>query len=86
MTESATSLREQKRWDTSRRITLCALRLTDQHGLDGFTMDDLAEAARSSMVKPSRPCWSVSRCAQCVMRRLVSHRFCSRRLVALSVT
>lgn len=45
MTESATSLREQKRWETSHRITLCAQRLTDQHGLDGFTMDDLADAA-----------------------------------------
>ena len=43
--ESATSLREQKRWETSRRITHCAQRLTDQHGLDGFTMDDLAHAA-----------------------------------------
>src|SRR3954462_3338186 len=45
MTQSATSLREQKRWQTSHRITLCALRLTDEHGLDGFTMEDLAEAA-----------------------------------------
>ncbi len=48
MSESATSLREQKRWETSRRITLCALRLTDQHGLDGFTMEELAEAAEVS--------------------------------------
>lgn len=45
MTESATSLREQKRWETSHRITLCAQRLTDERGLDGFTMDELAEAA-----------------------------------------
>ncbi|MFC5492394.1 TetR/AcrR family transcriptional regulator [Nocardioides caricicola] len=45
MTESAMNLREQKRWDTSRRITQCAQRLTDQHGLDGFTMDDLAASA-----------------------------------------
>ena len=45
MTESAMSLREQKRWETSRRITRCAQRLTDQHGLDGFTMDDLAASA-----------------------------------------
>ena len=30
---------------TSQAITLCAMRLTDDHGLDGFTMDDLAEAA-----------------------------------------
>jgi AcrR family transcriptional regulator len=44
MPESA-SLREQKRWDTSHRITLCAQRLTDERGLDGFTMDELAEAA-----------------------------------------
>jgi AcrR family transcriptional regulator len=46
MSESATaSLRELKRWETSRRITMCAQRLTDGHGLDGFTMEDLAEAA-----------------------------------------
>ena len=49
MTESATnSLREQKRWETSQRITLCAQRLTDEHGLDGFTMDDLAGVAEVS--------------------------------------
>lgn len=30
---------------TSQHITLCALRLSDEHGLDGFTMDDLAGAA-----------------------------------------
>ena len=45
VTESATSLREQKRWECSHRITLCAQRLTDAHGLDGFTVDDLAAAA-----------------------------------------
>lgn len=45
MTESAISLREQKRWDTSHRITVCAQALTDAHGLDGFTMEELAEAA-----------------------------------------
>jgi AcrR family transcriptional regulator len=45
MTESAMSLREQRRWETSRRITLCAQELTGAHGLDGFTMDELAEAA-----------------------------------------
>jgi AcrR family transcriptional regulator len=45
VTESATSLREQRRWETSHRITLSAQRLTDAHGLDGFTMDDLADAA-----------------------------------------
>jgi AcrR family transcriptional regulator len=48
MTESATSLREQKRWQTSRRITLCALRLTAEHGLDGYTVEDLADAAEVS--------------------------------------
>ena len=48
MTESAISLREQKRWETSRRITLCAQRLTDAHGIDGFTMDELADAAEVS--------------------------------------
>ncbi len=48
MTESATSLREQKRWETSHRITLCAQRLTDERGLDGFTMDELADAAEVS--------------------------------------
>lgn len=48
MTESAPSLREQKRWETSRRITVCAQRLTDAHGIDGFTMDELADAAEVS--------------------------------------
>ena len=45
MSESAISLREQKRWDTSHRITVCAQALTVAHGLDGFTMEELAEAA-----------------------------------------
>jgi len=46
VTESATvTLREQKRWQTSHRITVCAQQLTDTRGLDGFTMDELAEAA-----------------------------------------
>lgn len=46
VSESATlSLRAWKKVETSHRITLCAQRLTDQHGIDGFTMDDLAEAA-----------------------------------------
>jgi len=48
MTESAISLREQKRWDTSLRITRCAQELTDAHGIDGFTMDELADAAEVS--------------------------------------
>ena len=30
---------------TAHRITVCAQRLTDERGFDGFTMDDLAEAA-----------------------------------------
>jgi AcrR family transcriptional regulator len=48
MTESAMTLREQKRWETSHRITVCAQRLTDEHGLDGYTMEDLADAAEVS--------------------------------------
>lgn len=48
MSESAISLREQKRWDTSHRITVCAQTLTSAHGLDGFTMEELAEAAQVS--------------------------------------
>ena len=47
MDESAT-LRERRRLDTERRITTCAQRLTDDRGLDGFTMEDLAEAAEVS--------------------------------------
>lgn len=30
---------------TAHTISVCAQRLTDDHGLDGFTMEDLAEAA-----------------------------------------
>ena len=48
MSESAIGLRKQKRWATSHRITMCAQRLTDAHGLDGFTMDELADAAEVS--------------------------------------
>lgn len=48
MTESATSLREERRLATERRIHRCALRLTDERGLDGYTLDDLAEAAEVS--------------------------------------
>ncbi|WP_459974512.1 TetR/AcrR family transcriptional regulator [Nocardioides pyridinolyticus] len=48
MSQSATSLRELKKVETTHRITLCAQRLTDERGLDGFTMDDLAEAAEVS--------------------------------------
>ncbi len=42
------SLREQKKVETTHRITVCAQRLTEAHGLDGFTMEDLAEAAEVS--------------------------------------
>lgn len=44
MGESA-STRERRRIETEHRITICAQRLTDELGLDGFTMDDLAAAA-----------------------------------------
>ena len=44
MSKSAT----RGRAATSQRITLCALRLAHDHGFDGFTMDDLAEAAEVS--------------------------------------
>ncbi len=47
MDESAT-IRERRRQETERRITVCAQRLTDEHGLDGFTMEELAEAAEVS--------------------------------------
>jgi AcrR family transcriptional regulator len=36
---------KRNRAATSQHITLCALRLTDEHGIDGFTMEDLATAA-----------------------------------------
>ena len=42
---SAPSLREAKRLATARRISDCALALTADRGLEGWTMDDLAEAA-----------------------------------------
>lgn len=45
VSESATSLRELEKVETTHRITQCAQRLTDRHGLDGFTMDELAAAA-----------------------------------------
>lgn len=48
MSQSATTLREERRLATERRIHRCALRLTDERGLDGFTLDDLAEAAEVS--------------------------------------
>ena len=48
VTESATTTREQRRLQTERRISVCAQRLTEEHGLDGFTMEDLADAAEVS--------------------------------------
>jgi AcrR family transcriptional regulator len=44
-TDGPLGLREQKRWQTSHRISVCAQQLTDTRGLDGFTMDELAEVA-----------------------------------------
>lgn len=44
MTQSATP-GSARRQAAARRITLCAQRLTDERGLDGFTMEDLAVAA-----------------------------------------
>jgi AcrR family transcriptional regulator len=44
MSESANT-RERRRLETEHRITICAQRLTDELGLDGFTMEDLAAAA-----------------------------------------
>ncbi len=40
--------RVDRRVLTTDRITLCAQKLTDECGLDGFTMDDLAAAAEVS--------------------------------------
>jgi AcrR family transcriptional regulator len=37
--------RAENRRETSLRINTCAQRLTDERGLDGFTMEDLAAAA-----------------------------------------
>ena len=44
VSESAIS-RSGRRQETSYRISQCAQQLTEDHGLDGFTMDELAEAA-----------------------------------------
>ncbi len=43
VTESATTSADRRR-ATSRRISVRAQQLTDQRGLDGWTMEDLAEA------------------------------------------
>ena len=48
MEQSAKSIRECRRNETSRRISNCARQLADEHGLDGFTMDDLAAKAEVS--------------------------------------
>lgn len=48
VSKSAIPLRELKRMETAHRITVCAQRLTEERGLDGFTMDELAEAAEVS--------------------------------------
>lgn len=45
VSQSATSLREAKKADTLHRIRQQALLLTRDHGLDGWTMEDLADAA-----------------------------------------
>jgi AcrR family transcriptional regulator len=42
------SLREQKKVATAHRITRAAQLLAEQHGLDGFTMEELADAAEVS--------------------------------------
>lgn len=39
-------LREQKKAETREAISLAAVRLTAEHGLDGTTVDDIAAAAR----------------------------------------
>jgi AcrR family transcriptional regulator len=36
--------RDVRRRTTEHRISACAQRLTDEHGLEGFTLEDLAEA------------------------------------------
>ena len=45
MSESAIQQRPSRKVSTAHRITVCAQRLTDRHGLDGFTMEDLAVEA-----------------------------------------
>jgi AcrR family transcriptional regulator len=40
--------RDVRRQTTAHRISGCAQRLADEHGLDGFTMEDLADAAAVS--------------------------------------
>lgn len=45
---AATTRRETRRAETARRLQWCALELTRDRGFDGWTMDDLAEAAEVS--------------------------------------
>lgn len=45
MEQSACSVRDVRRRETARRITSCARQLADEHGIDGFTMEELAAAA-----------------------------------------
>jgi len=47
-TSANCSLRDRRRRETADRITHCARVLTDERGIDGFTMDDLADAAEVS--------------------------------------
>lgn len=47
VSESATS-RQAKRLQTERRICRCAQQLTEERGLDGFTLDELAQRAEVS--------------------------------------
>jgi AcrR family transcriptional regulator len=48
VTQSAATTHEDRRRTTALRITACAQRLTDEHGLDGFTLEDLAAVASVS--------------------------------------
>lgn len=45
LVSTAPTTRAVKRQETSRRLMRCALELSDEHGFDGWTMDDLAERA-----------------------------------------
>ena len=45
MSKSAIEQRPARKVSTAHRITVCAQRLADRHGLDGFTMEDLAVEA-----------------------------------------
>jgi len=45
MENVCTSRRELKRYETAKRLQQCALDLTVEHGFDGWTIDELAEAA-----------------------------------------